>query len=212
MRFGVLAVLVLGFACKKTEHAAEGFTAGEGQCLVDHDCVISCDVRGECCVSPDCENVQHKDLAAANAAFNAKDCTDDKRKSCPDIGSRKPPNYRLVPKCQAGTCIGEKIPNAAPDGSSTTPAGSGRPGGGSEVVDTTGYDRTCKTKADCKIVKDDPCNRCSCADKAIAAAEVSRFEATTAAIQCGPRQKIACGECRGSFADCLDGKCIAKPE
>jgi hypothetical protein len=83
---------------------------------------------------------------------------------------------------------------------------------GSEVVDTSGYDRSCKTSADCRIVKDDPCNHCSCADKSIAATEVTRFQAATAVITCGPRQKVVCGECRGSVADCLDGKCIAKPE
>lgn len=208
MRIAWLVVLV---ACT-SKGSSEGFTPA-GQCNVDSDCVISCDTRGDCCNSPFCENVQHKDTAAANAAFNAKECTPEKRQHCPVVGGRETPNYRIVPTCKAGSCVGVREPlpgaaTAAPDASSPAQL----PPGGSEVVDTRGYVKTCKTKADCKIVKDDPCNHCSCADKAIAATEIARFEAAATAIKCGPREPIHCGECRGFFADCLDGQCIAKPE
>ena len=103
-----------------------------------------------------------------------------------------------------------------PDERFTSPAagtGSGSaPVGGSEVVDTANYDRTCKTAEECAIVKDDPCNPCSCASTPVAAKESPRFAQAATAITCGRRAKIVCGECRALVASCADGQCVAKPE
>jgi hypothetical protein len=176
----------------------------DGTCKVDEDCVISCDIRGECCGNPYCETVLHRDVAAANVTFNQRECTAEKREHCPDIGARAKPSYRVVALCRAGTCIGERI--------STTVAAGSAAGGGSEVVDTSGYDKTCATAADCAIVKDDPCNRCSCGDKPIASRELDRFMLAAGSIRCGKRAEVICSECLRFVADCHDGKCIAKPE
>jgi hypothetical protein len=201
MRIGV--VVVLGFACgnaKSSEPAAPS-----GTCAGDSDCIISCDIRGDCCGNPFCESVQHVDIARANAAHNRKECTPAKSADCNDVGGRVRQTYVIVPRCQRGGCIGEKRPIEG----SRTPDPSG---GGGEVIDTSGYDRTCTTKADCQVVKDDPCNPCSCGDKPIAVTQTSRFEADARAIECRRREPVVCGACRKNVPDCRDGKCVAVPE
>jgi hypothetical protein len=176
----------------------------DGTCKVDADCIISCDIRGECCANPYCETVLHRDVAASNAAFNGRECTPEKREQCPDIGARANPTYRIEAKCRAGNCIGERITTDVGAGSAT--------GGGSEVVDTSAYDKSCATAADCKIVKDDPCNPCSCGDKPIASRELDRFLLAAGSIKCGKRAQVVCSECVRFAADCYGGKCVAKPE
>lgn len=198
MRIGV--IVVLGFACgnaRPDEPAAPS-------CVTDTDCVISCDVRGDCCGNPFCESVQHAEVARANAEHNRKECTPPRTKDCNDVGGRGRQTYVIVPRCRSGGCVGEKRPI---EGAATNPSG-----GGGEVIDTTGYDRACATRADCRVVKDDPCNPCSCGDKPIAATEAARFEATAQAITCRPREQVGCGACRKNVPDCHDGRCVAVPE
>lgn len=82
------------------------------------------------------------------------------------------------------------------------------------VVDAAGFDRTCKTKDDCQIVKVAPCDKCACPATPIARAEAARFAAAAQTIDCtkAPKDTRRCGECRGFVADCEAGRCIAKPE
>jgi hypothetical protein len=116
--------------------------------------------------------------------------------------------------------LGDDPVSASAGGSGSATSGSGSASAppsvapGSLVVDASGFDHTCKVKADCKIVKADPCDKCSCADKAIAARDVARFEKAQASIKCPSpsADKRRCGECRGFLPACESGQCVAKPE
>jgi hypothetical protein len=101
------SLLLVGLAalssCKKT-------SSGPHSCAADADCEISCDARGDCCNSPYCEQAQHAEDARENREANAKSCTAEQRKNCPQVGARMAVDYRVVPKCQASKCIAEKVP------------------------------------------------------------------------------------------------------
>ena len=94
------------------EQAAAPATSGSAQatytCTVDANCILACDVRGECCRNPYCSSVMHRDESAANAKYNEQHCTAELRKECPDVGSIDPSFVFPTPRCRAGKCVGEK--------------------------------------------------------------------------------------------------------
>ena len=80
-----------------------------------------------------------------------------------------------------------------------------------ELVDDAGYDRSCKTADDCRIVDELPCNHCNCGSLSIAVKELERWNAASAAIQCGAQPKMMCTDCVGFVATCDNGTCGKKP-
>jgi hypothetical protein len=85
------------------------------------------------------------------------------------------------------------VPHAAPDGADPR--------------------RACKTTADCRVVKADPCDRCACATTPVNAAEATRLATVASEIECDTRKdQRVCGECRGAVADCQAGTCVSRPE
>jgi hypothetical protein len=103
---GLLLVVIPAGACE-TKPPPRTETVS---CKADADCVISCEKRDHCCDSPWCETVQHEAVAADTAAYNARECP-KKKYTCPDYGARAKPDYTIAPRCKAGACVGEKIPN-----------------------------------------------------------------------------------------------------
>jgi hypothetical protein len=69
-------------------------------------------------------------------------------------------------------------------------------------------DLSCATKADCRVVKESPCDKCGCASKPVAA----RFETPAPDCTKAAADTRVCGECRGFIADCVGGRCVATPE
>jgi hypothetical protein len=195
MRSVVLVVALL--ACQKQERAAPPPPV---TCASDADCVFVCAAKGECCDRPQCELVMHKQAAAELAAYNQQSCTDDQRAKCPTIEAKAEPDYTIAARCTAGTCVAQKLPKSGASWHNPL-----------ETVSAAGFDRSCQTADDCRIVDELPCNHCNCGSVSIAATELERWNQAASAIRCGPQPKIACTDCRGFVATCDGGTCGTKP-
>jgi hypothetical protein len=82
------------------------------------------------------------------------------------------------------------------------------------LIDLAAFSTSCSSAADCTIVKDDPCNWCTCPNDAIATSELTKFEAAAAVIKNCPEEGRMCPKCRIDWvAVCELGRCIAiKPK
>lgn len=100
-----LVVVALTFfgACKKTSAPPTDL-----RCQSDADCVVSCDRRGDCCNNPYCEAVLHRDVARDAQEWKRESCKQDDFDKCPQVGSRMPVSYAIVPTCQSGQCVAIK--------------------------------------------------------------------------------------------------------
>jgi hypothetical protein len=169
-------------------------------CTSDSDCVISCATKGDCCPDPYCERVQSKTAHAEATQANAG-CTKADVDKCPSVGARIAVDWRIVPRCKAGACDAEKVPNAPAGGSGI--AGLSLP----VMIDFKSYDLSCKTAEDCVHVKGAPCDPCDCSRIPIAKRELPRYEAAAKAITCKP-VGYGCGKCNERPGpECVDGRC-----
>lgn len=81
-------------------------------------------------------------------------------------------------------------------------------------IDLSGYERACKTDADCILVHAQPCSKCGCAEDSIAASEQQRFQQAIAAVKCRPCDfgyDIECADCTEPAFGCDAGQCKTKP-
>ena len=85
-----------------------------------------------------------------------------------------------------------------------------------QAVDLSAYDQTCRSNADCELVRAAPCGRCGCTRDPIAVRERERFTAARDAIACAPidpstpEGTLNCGGCPGYEAWCEHGSCAAR--
>jgi hypothetical protein len=80
-------------------------------------------------------------------------------------------------------------------------------------IDVSGYDRSCKSDADCMLVHTQPCAKCGCASDPIAVRERERFSQAIAAVRCpshDPWPDIDCGACMEPDVHCDAGQCKTK--
>jgi hypothetical protein len=189
----IALALALGVGCKGKSKESE-MQKPTGDCNVDGDCVTKCDSKDPCrCVKGAC--VPRSGGSPATPSGSAT-----------PAGSSTAGSSTAAPTPPAGS----SAPAAGSSTSAPAPAEPARP----FTVDMSAFDRSCKTKADCSIVKADPCDKCSCGAAPIARSQSMKFETALGAIDCkkAPKDDRRCGECRGNLPDCVDGKCIAVPE
>lgn len=179
-----------------------GEVPGDALCRSDTDCIVSCEVRDNCCAPTWCEQVQLRKPARLAAEHNATACTPAQRAACP-ASDTAAPAYSIVPVCQAGACVAAKRP-LQPAAGSATPASAA-------TVDASGLDRRCTKDTDCRIVDELPCDHCNCGSVAIAAGAADAFQQRSNAIGCPPPPGAMCSYCKGYAASCVKGTCEAKP-
>lgn len=168
------------------------------RCDDDSDCLLSCIAADDCCAGPGsdrCDQARHYDDHAKIEATRS-DCLDFDYTTCPaaDHGVSE---WVHVPVCKRGRCQAKKIERQAP------PA----------PIDLSGYDRSCKSDADCVLVHSQPCAKCGCASEPIAASEQLRFAQEIASFRCPPYDPwpdVQCGSCMESTAYCDAGRCQAR--
>jgi hypothetical protein len=133
--------------------------------------------------------------STAIARASLKDCTQDEVAAC-----LAGPLVHAVARCREGACVAVAPP----------------PPPVPQPIDLSTFSRSCGSDADCRLVDNEPCSSCSCADNAIASSETSQF----ASVQpdCRTRKdhvieiRIApCSDCPALVAACERGTCIAKP-
>jgi len=81
------------------------------RCAKDSDCVVSCSRPNQRC--PDlcnCTSVYHKDELAEISRINNARYPEDEQATCPVAKCAKP-LYSTAAVCQAGRCVGKRIPN-----------------------------------------------------------------------------------------------------
>jgi hypothetical protein len=84
-------------------------------------------------------------------------------------------------------------------------------GGG--TIDITQFDATCTADADCGLVFTGDVCGCSCAEGAIRASEVPRFNQEVSDARQGCSDQVECMACEdANKAVCQQGKCAAVPK
>lgn len=81
---------------------------------------------------------------------------------------------------------------------------------GSGSITDVGLSKSCSVDADCApVYVGQACGTCTCPNAAIAAKELSRYEAEANAARqwCGPRPAIAC-DCIRFTVTCASGTCL----
>lgn len=105
MRLSILVFVALPvFACGKA-----AAPPADTKCRSDDDCVLHCQRRGDCCSNPYCDSAMHRLVADDARKFNQDNCKKDDFAKCPQIGSREPRDFAMVPKCRAQACVAEKV-------------------------------------------------------------------------------------------------------
>src|SRR5262245_20801131 len=138
MRVACIVAVVTSIGCQKHEQER---AAPAAICASDADCVFACAAKGECCDRPRCELVQHKQEAAEITAYNLASCTDEQRAKCPMTGVQPDVDYVMAARCSAGKCVAEKVLKTSAAWQNPL-----------ETVSAAGFDRTCQTTDDCRLV------------------------------------------------------------
>jgi hypothetical protein len=206
--------LVLLFGCSTTSptSSAEGKAEPTGQtdtpqekqeepstrCKDDDDCRLSCIQPNDCCGGPElnhCDQARHWDDHAKIEATRSN-CLNFDYTKCPAKDYSETDVVNL-PVCKLGRCKVKKVKREPP------PA----------AIDISGYDRSCKSDADCILVQTQPCAKCGCASDPLAASERERFNEAMAKVTCPPYDpwpNIDCGSCMQPTVVCEAGQCTTK--
>ena len=81
---------------------------------------------------------------------------------------------------------------------------------GPQSVDMAGYERSCRTDAQCVVVMPDRCTPCACSPTAIARTQLERFNHAAARLRCRPQRPgtvASCAPCVVGSAACIEGAC-----
>jgi hypothetical protein len=170
------------------------------RCTDDDDCRLSCIQPNDCCGESTvhrCNQARHWDDHAKIAETRTRSkCADFDYSKCP-ITDFSVPDWVCLPVCKRGRCEAKKVEREQP------PA----------PIDVSGYDRSCKTDANCIVVHTQPCAKCGCGNDPMAVRELKRFQEAMAAVKCPPYDlwpDIDCGDCRDAIAWCDAGECKGK--